>query len=637
MTWVLTGVPWSLLGPVAAAVGASVLLLYALRVRRRRVEVPFGPHWVAVLRRRRLVTLWERLRHPLSLLLQLALAGLLLLALADPRSPDTLAPARSVVLVVDVTASMGARIPGRDERRIDAARREALRVLATLGPQDEVLLARLAGEVEPLTGFVRPSAALAARVEGLEPLPVGGRPAQALRFGLDALRGRPEATLVLVGDGGGDGAVPEPNALPRASGVRVVHLPVGEGTGNLALTAFTTRRYPTHRTNVELLAAVHNHFDVPVEAWLELWAGSTLVDTVALEVPAGATLQQSWSDLPAEGAALRGVLRLRTPGLEDLLATDDQAWAVLPRQPSPRVVLVTEGNLFVEGPLLLQPGMRLERRTEADWRAGPPPDEGTLVVFDGVAPPVSGAGRALWLAPSGPDAPWRTGPDVVDPIFSLQRVRHPLLQHIDGLRDIRIARARGLVPTRADRVVATAVGGAPLLLTREGGGRRDIALAFRPQESDMVLRAAWPIFVLNALDWLLDEDPGALPGHPTGVPRPVQVPADAGPRATVHPPAGPPVDAALTGDTLWVTPDQVGLWRVDAGGVTTTFAASLTDPGESDLTPRRLPSTEDLPVTYTWDDAARPVEDQPPWVLLLTLALGLLALEWVTWNRRVTV
>ena len=45
----LLGMPWGQLFPIAAAGTAVLTLLYVLRQRRRRLEVPFSPLWQKVL------------------------------------------------------------------------------------------------------------------------------------------------------------------------------------------------------------------------------------------------------------------------------------------------------------------------------------------------------------------------------------------------------------------------------------------------------------------------------------------------------------------------------------------------------------------------------------------------------------
>jgi hypothetical protein len=65
-------------------------------MRRRRFEVPFSSLWKRVLEQRDANSLWKQLRRLLSLLLALAIVGLIVVAVsARPWAPPTTAPATS--------------------------------------------------------------------------------------------------------------------------------------------------------------------------------------------------------------------------------------------------------------------------------------------------------------------------------------------------------------------------------------------------------------------------------------------------------------------------------------------------------------------------------------------------------------
>ena len=63
--------------------------LYILKLRRRVVAVPFSPLWERILRDKEATSLFSKLKRLLSLLLQLALLALLVLALGDPRAAES--------------------------------------------------------------------------------------------------------------------------------------------------------------------------------------------------------------------------------------------------------------------------------------------------------------------------------------------------------------------------------------------------------------------------------------------------------------------------------------------------------------------------------------------------------------------
>ena len=79
------GLPPTVLAEIAAVAGAAIAGLYILKLRRRPVPVPFSKIWQRILRDQEATSLFSQLKRIFSLLLQLALLALLVLALGDPR------------------------------------------------------------------------------------------------------------------------------------------------------------------------------------------------------------------------------------------------------------------------------------------------------------------------------------------------------------------------------------------------------------------------------------------------------------------------------------------------------------------------------------------------------------------------
>ena len=100
------GSPLSLVGLLLAL---PLIALFFLRIRPRRVEVATARMWNALLPQSRPRQWWSKLRHPLFLLLQLALLGLLVMSLAEPQYVDPAHPPVTRVLLLDNWASMHAR------------------------------------------------------------------------------------------------------------------------------------------------------------------------------------------------------------------------------------------------------------------------------------------------------------------------------------------------------------------------------------------------------------------------------------------------------------------------------------------------------------------------------------------------
>src|SRR5438105_66602 len=136
-----TGVPLQTLIQLGALAGAIIVVFYILKLRRRPVAVPFSKIWQRILRDKEATSLFSQLKRLLSLLLQLALLGLMLFALGDPRTAANLIEGRNIVILVDASASMKATDVGPS--RIAAAKEKVRAMVRGLSGSDRMLIAQM--------------------------------------------------------------------------------------------------------------------------------------------------------------------------------------------------------------------------------------------------------------------------------------------------------------------------------------------------------------------------------------------------------------------------------------------------------------------------------------------------------------
>jgi len=91
-----------------ALLAVPVVIFYILKIRLRRIPVSTVIFWQQIFEEKKPRSIWQRLRHIVSLLVQLALLFLLVAARPEPFRASELNTARRVVLVIDNSASMNA-------------------------------------------------------------------------------------------------------------------------------------------------------------------------------------------------------------------------------------------------------------------------------------------------------------------------------------------------------------------------------------------------------------------------------------------------------------------------------------------------------------------------------------------------
>src|SRR5260370_36292954 len=131
----------SLANPAALAwllLAVPVVIFYILKIRLKRIPVSTVLFWRQIFDEKRPRSLWERLRHLISLALQLLLLLLLGAALAEPFFSWEALSARRVILVLDNSASMNATDVAPS--RLARAKDEARQVIQGLRFRDEMAI-----------------------------------------------------------------------------------------------------------------------------------------------------------------------------------------------------------------------------------------------------------------------------------------------------------------------------------------------------------------------------------------------------------------------------------------------------------------------------------------------------------------
>ena len=484
---------------IGAAGAAAIVALYLVRQRRRRVVVAFAPLWLGPAGAPRANRRSRRLRHWLSLALALALFGALWLGAVDPRPPAVDRDGRSLVLLIDRSASMSAVDEGPD-RRLGAAKRRAAEIVAGLAPGDRALVAAFAADASAESGFEADPRRLGRAIAGVTASDEPGDLPRALDFAAAVLRGKPHPTVVLLSDGG----FSDDARRSRPDGIDLRYASVGRRGDNVGILSLGARRVPADPGAVETALVVQSFRPAPTTVGIEVASAGTLVDKLNVTLAPGERRRLRVGGLFPAGARIEA----RLTGRDDL-ALDDRAATDIPPAPHRRVLRVGGPDLYLDGALLsLGRAVTVDRLPAADAdRAAARAAAYDLVIFDAVAPAAPPqTGRYLFLDPSGPGSPFAARGRVRNPVIDPATVQHdhPLLRQLD-LGDVNIAEASRLAVAPGDQTLAASFG-APLIVVRERAGLRVAALAFDPRRSDLPMRPAFPLLVANALAWA-DRDP----------------------------------------------------------------------------------------------------------------------------------
>lgn len=677
----LLGLSPAELGALFAASGAALTVLYLLRQRRRRVEVPFARLWNDVLKQSTSTSLWRKLLRLLSLLLQLLLLALLVLSLGDPRLGRS-EKGRTLVLLIDASASMQALWPGSGDKggrtRLELAKAEAKAFIHSLGGDDLAVVVALDGKPAPIGGLSYDERELLTQVDAVTARDTSADLPAALELSRALLLGRPRPGIVLFSDGGFDENTLKslaPEALLQTGtpgeAIDLRYMPLlpadsaSQNTGNAAITAFAVRRYRRNRLSYEVLISltwfpwrVHDAQGVregssaAQKATLELLQDGEVVDVKTLELVPQQKIEHLYPNLSGAGRHLEARLRLKDA--VDLLPLDDRAFAVLPERRHQRVLLVTRGNLFLEG-ALLSLGAGEENHLVIDKVAPGAYDPARagrydVVILDAALVEVPATVHAIYLDPRGESSPFAIASSLKAPLFTDVDTKHPIMRWV-SLGDVNMSQSSVFTLRPGDKALAAMLK-QPLIVAREeattaGFLRRSLAIGFELKQSDLPLRVAFPVLLMNTLDWFagdVDEDLGSLrTGQMWRIP--LQRTDRAKRQATLEStgtlllPDGSAAPVPLSDGHALHYGQQVGFYTLSLPDrAPEDFAANLGDPTESAAELRR-----DLRIGNAQVVTLRPPEPgeralrRTLWPYLLLAVLFLLSLEWWSYHRRWTV
>jgi hypothetical protein len=620
--------PIALIGLVLAV---PIVLMYMLRLRRREQIISSTFLWRQVLQDQEANTPWQRLRRNLLLFLQLLILALLVLALMRPFVSVPALSAARVAFVLDASASMAATDGGDGQTRFEAARAQAQALLDTLSGDTEITVIRAAARPELLTPYTTDRNAVR---NALQQARVGAGEADwlaALTLAGAGAQDQPDFAVVLFTDGGLTETASFDASLIQG---RVSVVPVGTASENIAISALSVRALPGGQP--QLFAELTNTGVVDAEVVFILRANVDALPLVSerYSVPAGTSLPiVSNAPLPDDVRVLTANISPSVSSASrDLLPLDNTASVVLREDTAINILLVSEGNLFLEQVLSLLPGVRAFRASPSNALPAQPFD---VIVFDRTLPErLPTAPDLLFIAPPTDLAGWFTVAESPTTGSSLRTTDDPRTAFVD-VSTVSVLSYRALDSIAWAQPLITTEDGVPLVVAGERGGQQAAVFAFALSESDLPLNIAFPILMTNLIDSF---KPASMADDGTGQaerPHPLRPPLDADTLRVTLPDGSVRELPVLGREMTFAETDQLGVYTVEAirqGQPTQSesFAVNLFSPSESDIAPRSA-SLGGQPLQTNAADEQQPLELWP-WVALLALAI--LLLEWEQYHRR---
>lgn len=724
---IFNGYPPSTVGIAVVALLVFVAILYLLRVRRRRVEVSSIGLWRELLDSSRKRRWHDWIRRLLSFLLCALIVGLIALALIDPREKIDTDAHRHTVYIFDASGSMAAAATPDQQSmhkcttRLECAKNAAKEQIAKMRPDERALIVEASGMIRAVSGpFQADTSALIRSIDDIQPRSSSLDLDTAIAQAQHLLRDKEKPQIVLLTDGQFDvdgDSVDSKNNINDSTNdnindnvrddvdpiesdnvdvnlafrdIPIVQMTFGTETDagkpahdlhNIAINAFNARRYIANRLAFEVFAKITNASTIPVTADLTIYALGKddavydptktypVLATKRLTLASGDSEVRIYDDLPIESARLAAKVSIVAPDdAVDALALDDVAYALIPNYTSPKILLLTPGNLYLEAALLLNENYRVTvaKPSAAQWHN----DRGEIdlvraareydvVIVDNSyrnLPPIASdgaVGNIVWIAPPAENAPWKQSL-VKNPVVERVNAKHSVAKWL-ALRNLNIESSAIYRGVSSSDIVIRSIEG-PIVATRERGDLREIAIGFSLVESDIIFRIALPVLFINAIDWFMYAKAEPDRGYETARAWHIDVDAKATHVDVVRPDGTTVAGIPVYDKSIAFYGEDAGFYKIvakDAGGKSIgdrSFAANFAQSDESNLNRAARDVSRGVPEPRDDGDEAEesigviatilevlPEKSRYLWVFALIVAFILLAIEWALYHRRVTV
>ena len=612
--------PWfALLGLLAV----PIILLYMLRLQRKKAEVSSTLLWQMVLQDRQANRPWQKLKRNLLLIVQLIILAALVFALIQPAVPGKTISNAQVIVILDGTASMQA--VDVSPSRFEAAKKEIHAIIDDLPNSSELTL--IQASVEPVVLLAHSQDKSEMR-EVVDTASVGfGEANWKAVFALaNASITVPDHLVVLLSDGD----FPEDDISLYTD--QFQYRQIGSSDNNIGIDAFSIS---PAQSGSELFIKIRNYSDSARSALLSVFQDEELLQAKRIEVAPHENHTEVIKELPVgiQTYTVRLTSDVGEASLDDY-SLDDQAYIAYHPSESKRILLASKGNFFLEQFLSVLPDTEAYKFFPNEvGEANPVPNEGfSIFIYDGFFPDKLPNGNLLLINP--PENPIFTVSPATQDYGQIEVLDHPLTQYVEW-EQVQILQTKVIeLPNWGETLIDSDIG--PLVFVGEYQSHRFAVIGFDLLDSDLPLHITFPILFNQLLNYL---NPPVMYDAPDGYK--VEEPVQLKPGASVEMlrillPNGTEQEVSLDqyGATFLDT-RQPGIYTIIAlpGEYSEQFAVNSFSDIESGIAPRQELALS-KPDAVNSSQALQHMGLRNLWQFPAIFALVFLVTEWWLYYRR---
>ncbi len=453
-----------------------IVIMYLLKQKAKEQKVPSLYLWKRASEISLAQKPWQKLKRNLLMFLQILIAFLITMALANPYFTNQ-KQMQNYIFVLDNSLSMQATdvLPNRFE----AAREEVLNIISTARSGSKFSIIESSTQARIVCSYVEKGEAL----EKLGDISVTsfGNDDEKTRNLVSILKTQTQAKVIVVSDR---------NILDD-----VETIAIGNSKNNVAITMLS---HLVESDRIISLAKVENFGDRKQTCEVGLYADGVLQEIKEAELLPNQTRDVFFTNVNKDAEILNAKLLQN-----DFLEKDNTAFDVVNRIEKKKVVLVSDGNIFLEKALSLLKSIELYKAapSEVDTLSG-----FYLYIYDGITPKKSPTdGNLLVINPPIENSIIKVLGE--SQLTGISKTDKTLFEFIDEF-DFAISKSKTFEAT--DGAVTHVSGDEqPIMVSLERNQQKIMAVGFDLHNTDLPLKKEFPIFMYNIISWFVPEQANA--------------------------------------------------------------------------------------------------------------------------------
>ncbi|MFA5522852.1 MAG: BatA and WFA domain-containing protein [Tissierellales bacterium] len=450
-----------------------ILIMYLLKKQHTDIIISSNYLWEKALKDVEANRPWQRLRKNILLILQLLIFSLIVLALAKPYIFSTSTSSGNTIIVLDTSMSMQGS--SGDSTRFDIAKKEAEKIVDNLRPDTSVTIITMDTSPNLIINNTKSKELAKKQLASLKPTNLKDNIQETLSLLNAMTKDMDNYSILFYTD------------KWIETNIDKLFLSYIDGEqGNVAIDNIS---HSLDSNGITALTTVTNYSNNDMSFDLSLYVDNSLYDVKETSLLPGESSSIYWQNIDLNARQLRA-----EADIDDSLTVDNVRHHIINTNSVKKTLLVTKGNVFLEKAVSLNSNIELYKTNEITENVS----GYELYLFDGLAPvKLPTDGNIIIIAPTGSELFKKASVDSGE----MKALNDELFRYVS--LDFSISKSKYIEDTSWIEPVLL-INDNPVIAKGQIDNQNYILIGFDLHDTDFPLQVDFPIFVQNMLEYSLN-------------------------------------------------------------------------------------------------------------------------------------